>query len=449
VKERLVRVAKLLVFPAFYLFSLGLFGYLTFPYSRLKDRAVAEIEKHSKPGQRLEIGKLSPYWITGFEVSSVKLHLPPDPPAPALPGSADFGAPATPAKESVLAIDEAHVRVRMLPLLLGRVRVDFSVSAFGGEIKGTAPVGATKGEIEIEVDHVDLSKVEPLAQAIGLPLKGTATGKLSLDAPDGKLTKAGGTLDLTLADVVVSDGKTKIQGLIELPAAKLGDVAIAAEAKDGTLKVTKLAANGADLEIVGDGKISLKDPWADSLADLFVRFKFTDAYRGKNGTTKSLLGEPGSSIPGLMEMQVPKMKRAKRPDGFFGWHVSGSLKRLRFDPSTAEYSATGMGATGVPAVPKRPLGRGTDSPFGGAKRPFPVTPPKEREEPTPAPEVTHTPEPPRALPQLAPPPVPPPPPPPAATPAPAPVPAPVPTPAPQEAPAPQQPEVPPAPEAPQ
>ena len=41
-KERLVRVAKLLAFPAFYAFSLMLFGYLTFPYGRLKDRIIAE-----------------------------------------------------------------------------------------------------------------------------------------------------------------------------------------------------------------------------------------------------------------------------------------------------------------------------------------------------------------------------------------------------------------------
>jgi type II secretion system protein N len=404
VRQRLVRVARLLAFPAFYVFALGLFGYFTFPYGRLKDRIIAEIEKRGKPGQRVEIGKLTSYWFTGVEVTNVKLHLPADEPAPAgFPGSADFSAPAAPAKESVIVIDEAHARVRLLPLLLGRVRLDFWASAFGGEIKGTTPLGSAKGDIELELDHVDVSKIEPIGHTIGVPLRGIATGKLLLDAPDGKLAKAGGTFDLTLADVVVSDGKTKIQGLIELPPAKLGDLVIAAEAKDGTLKVTKFAADGTDLEIVGDGKISLREPWTEAIADLYLRFKFTDAYRAKNGTTKSLLGEPGSALPGLMEMQVPKMKRAKRPDGFYGWHISGPLKKLRFDPSTTDFNG---GATPAATSPRRPLGKGADTPFGGPRRPMPIG--GGVRENTEALAPTHTP------------PTPPPPPPPAATPAPEP-----------------------------
>src|SRR5262245_21033065 len=116
-----------------------------------------------------------------------------------------------------------------------------------------------------------------ITQTLGVPIKGTMSGKLVLNAPDGKFNKSNGTLDLTIAGVVASDGKTKIQGLIELPPAKLGDLALSAEAKDGVLKVTKLAATGADVELVGDGRITLKEPASDALADLYLRFKFTDA----------------------------------------------------------------------------------------------------------------------------------------------------------------------------
>jgi type II secretion system protein N len=371
VKERLVRVAKLLAFPAFYAFSLMLFGYLTFPYGRLKDRIIAEVEKRGKPGQRVEIGKLTSYWLSGVELTNVKLHLPPEEAAPAtgFPGAADFTAPAPPAKESVITIDEAHARVRLLPLLLGRVRLDFWASAFGGEIKGSAPLGTAKGEIEVDLDHVDISKIEPIGQAIGIPIKGVATGQLLLDASDGKLAKASGTFDLTLADVVVSDGKTKIQGLLELPPAKLGDLVITAEAKEGALKITKLSANGTDLEIVGDGKISLREPWNEAIADLYLRFKFTDAYRGKNATTKSLLGEPGSTAPSTMETLVPKMKRAKRPDGFYGWHISGPLKRLRYDPSTTDYTG---GAPTTATTTKRPFGKAIEAPVAAPRRALPI-----------------------------------------------------------------------------
>lgn len=388
-KERLLRVAKWIAFPAFYLFCLGLFGYLSFPYDRLKDRIVAELEKRGKPGQRIEIGKLTSYWFTGVELTQVKLHLPPDDATP-LPG-AEPGA----AKEAVLTIDEAHVRVRVLPLLIGRVRVDFWASAFGGEIKGTAPVGDGKGDVEIEIEHVDIGKIDPIVHAVGVPLKGSATGKLFLTAPEGKFNKANGTFELTVAGAVVSDGKTKIQGLIELPPAKLGDIKMEAEAKDGVLKISKLTAAGTDLELVGDGKLTLREPWSDAVADLYLRFKFTDAYRGKNGTTKSLLGEPGSSTPGLIEMQVPKMKRAKRPDGFYGWHIHGALKKLRYDPTTSD-------AANAPASPAK-RGKGADSPFGAPpRRPTPSLPlgPSTAIKP-PEPAVAKPPEPPEPPPAPA------------------------------------------------
>lgn len=438
-KARLLAAARWLAFPAFYVFCLGLFGYLTFPYGRLKDRVIAEFEKRGKPGQRLEIGKLGSYWFTGVELTNVKLHLPSSEPAATFPPHPEEAG----GKESVIVVDEAHVRVRILPLLIGRVRVDFWAAAMGGEIKGTAPVGTAKGDFEVTLEHVDIAKIEPLMQAAGgVPMRGSVTGKLALNAPDGKFNKANGTLELTVADLAVSDGKTKIQGMIELPVAKGGDLVLSAEAKDGVLKINKLAATGTDIELVGDGKITLKEPWGDAPADLYLRFKFTDAYRGKSGLTKSLLGEPGSTLPGIIEIQVPKMKRAKRSDGFYGWHVHGPLKNLKYDPSTADFTG---GATTSTAAGKRGKGS-TDSPFP-ARRPGLNLPLGTSQANTDAPEPVR----PRAVPAPAepapPPPTPPPPAPPPAA-APAPPPAAAPTPAPEAPPAPTH-EAPPAEVAPQ
>ena len=389
-KERLLRVAKWAMYPAFYVACLALFGYLTFPFGLLKDRVIAEFARKGKPGQRLEIEKLSSYWFSGVEVTNVKLILPPDEPAPSgfsYPSAGgDFGsgsAAAAPAKETVIALDEAHVRVRILPLLIGRVRVDFWASAMGGEVRGTAPVGGSGGTVEVEVTKVELGKIEPLTQALGLPLKGTATGKLSLAAVDGKFSKAEGALDLTIADILVGDGKTKIQGLIELPAARVGTLTLTAEAKDGILKVTKLASQGADVELIGDGRITTKEPWNESQADLYLRFKFTDAYRTKSDTTKTLLGDPTSPLPGLIEMQVPKMKKAKRPDGFFGWHMHGALKNPKFDPSTVDVAppATATDTAGKGGKFKKsagvnlPFGASTAGKTDGASPPSPSPPP--------------------------------------------------------------------------
>lgn len=369
-----LRAAKWVAYPAFYLFCLGLFGYLTFPYGRLKDRVIAEFERKGKPGQRLEIKGLTSYWFTGVELTGVKVTMPADDASASpssLPGlGRDDASGGSSSKDTVINVDEVHARVQILPLLIGRVRVDFWAKVFDGEIKGSVPVGAG-GDVEIVVDKVDIGQIEPLTHAIGLPVKGLASGKLALSAPDGKFNKATGTLELTISDVIVSDGKTKVQGLIELPAAKVGDLTLVAEAKDpGALRISKMTAQGTDLELTGDGKISVREPWGDSGADLYLRFKFTDAYRGKNATTKTLLGDPGSANGGLMEMQVPKMKRAKRLDGFYGWHVHGPLKRLKFDPSSTDVGpGTGKRTTkATDGTGAKKIG-GLTFPLGTAQRP--------------------------------------------------------------------------------
>lgn len=330
-KQRLIKIARFLAYPAVYVFFLGLFGYLTFPIDRLKDRIIAEFDRTAKPGQRLEIDKLGTHWFSGVTVTGMRLTLPGEsgPTAP-------FAAPGPPGKDSVIVVEEGHARVRILPLILGRVRVDFWASVLGGEVEGTIPVGSGSGDVEVELSKIEVGKVELLSQVVGLPIRGTISGKLQISPVDGKFTKASGALDLSVADIVVGDGKAKIAGMLELPAAKLGTLTLNAEAKDGVLKITKLTAPGADLELIGDGRIAIREPAMDSGADLYLKFKFTDAYRGKNDTTKSLLGEPGASLPGLLEMQEPKMKRAKRPDDFYGFHVYGPLKKLKFDPSAAE-----------------------------------------------------------------------------------------------------------------
>lgn len=350
-RERVIRAARYVGYPLFYLFCLLMFGYLAFPYDQVKDRIIAEVERRGKPGTHLEIGHLSSYWFTGVEFSSVKLTLPPDTSSgsmSALPRSGeDFAAAAsaTAPKEATIAIDEGHARLRILPLLIGRARVDFWASALGGELEGTAPVGKGSGDVALTLQRIDIGKVEPLAQTLGVPLKGLASGKLSLTPVEGKFSKSSGTLDLTVEGLVVGDGKTKIQGLIELPPIRAGNLTLSAEAKDGALKVNKLTSPGTDLELIGDGKLAVREPWNDSSADLYIKFKVTDAYRGKSEITKTLFGDPNSTVPGLIEMQVPKMKRAKRSDGFYGWHVSGPLRRVRFDPSTADGpSASGSSA---------------------------------------------------------------------------------------------------------
>jgi hypothetical protein len=63
---------------------------------------------------------------------------------------------------------------------------------------------------------------------------------------------------------------------------------------------------------------------------LTISFKFQERYTNKSDITKSLFG--GGGMPGLFDLD-PKMKRAKRADGSYGWRASGALARLNFTPA--------------------------------------------------------------------------------------------------------------------
>ncbi len=351
-KQRLLRILKFLAYPTLYLSCLMLFFYLTFPWNRLKDRLVAEVairaQKPKSAIQRVEIDDLDSYWFTGVEAKGVRIYLPP---------SDDAGADKDKPTESVVKVDELNARLQILPMFLGRFRVKFWAHAFNGDVNGTVPIGGSSGPVEIQLDAIDLGYVDLIKDTLGIPIKGVATGKLELSAEGGKFSKANGTLDLAINGVTVGDGKSKIKNQIALPEAKIGDLVIAAEAKDGALKITKFEANGTDIELAGDGKISVREPAMNSVADLYVRFKFTDAYRNKSDLTKTLLGAPGSSAPSLFELADPRIKRSKRTDGFYGWHVHGALGKLKFDPSTTDGPAGGKsrGKTDSPFTTKKPV----------------------------------------------------------------------------------------------
>jgi type II secretion system protein N len=327
-------------YPIFYLFCLAFFAYLTFPYERLKERVIAEMEAGSSkgPGPRVEMDSLGPYWLGGIAASGLRLIMPRTP------------APGEPADRppSKLTFDHVHARVALLPLLIGRVTIAFGAKAFGGHIDGDTHVAAEGRSLEATMDGVDVGQFEPLADLLGgAPLTGTASGKLDWLLPEMKVSKATGTVSVAIADLSIGDGKAKLAGKLALPKLNVGQLELSGEAKSGVLKLEKLGAQGQDLDLIGDGRVVLRDSLMDSIADIYLRFRFSDGYRNRNDVTKSLFGSPGSNLPALFELADPRIKASKRPDGFYGWHMVGDLKDPRFDPS-ASGGSFGTGAAPPP-----------------------------------------------------------------------------------------------------
>jgi type II secretion system protein N len=434
-KKRLLKIAKWALYPLFYLFCLGIFGYLSFPYDQLKNRVIAEFDrlqaKNTRRSRsrgepmRLEIDELDSYWFTGVEVTGARLIIPPEEKkgSPFAARRTGFGSSSSdkkddePPKPSVLRIDHATARVELLPLLIGDVTISFAADAFGGTIEGYAPYGKGGGEVEVEFANVSLADISPLQQMLqGIPLSGLASGTLSLEPKDGKFAKADGALSARI-DAVKLGGKRKndegkvedvmeLQG-VALPSVQVGDLIIEATAQDGLLTLDDFGTKGRDFELFGDGKIKLHETWDRSKADVFLKFKFSDSYRTKSDAASSLLGKPGDKFEPAIEI-APRspFKRAKTEDGFYRFHISGALGKIDFKPAGAK-SPTGKRAspTRKPsptrATPKRrspvrsfrPTPRPVPKPTGDDEEEKDKEEEQEMAKPEPEPEAAPEPEP--------------------------------------------------------
>jgi type II secretion system protein N len=328
VTPRVRQILKWVGYVAFYVGSLLVFAYLTFPYNRLGDRIVQEFNgKQTGPKpMHLKLGDVSSYWLGGVEAENITFTSPGEPDEQGKPG-----------KPKVLKIDSAHASISFLRLLVGTLRISFGAKAFGGELSGATSNGDEGRQLEVQLEDLDLGQAPLIGDIVGLPLSGKLNGTIDFLMPEEKLSKADGKLNLKVTDLAAGDGKAKIRNTIALPRLEAGELALDAEAKTGVLKITKFAANGPDLTLDSDGTLRLRDNFDTSLLSLNVSFKFQDRYTNKSDITKSLFGS--GSMPGLFDLD-PQMKHAKRADGSYGWRASGALGHLNFIPSPTSLSAS-------------------------------------------------------------------------------------------------------------
>jgi type II secretion system protein N len=322
------RILSWIGYGAFYLFALIVFGFLTFPFDRLRTRIQAEFNA-SQTGPSpltLRLGHLSSYWLSGIRADNVELSPP--------PSSVPTEEGAKPAKPKILRVDTVHARVSLLRLLFGTLHVNFGADAFGGEVSGFTSDADGGRKLDIDLDDLNLAEAPLISDLLGLPIAGTLAGHVEFLLPEGKLSKAEGKVDLTFSALSAGDGKTKVLNAIALPKVEVGDLALKATAVAGVLKVDQLSAAGKDLDLQSDGSVRLRDSFDASVLSVNARFKFSPRFMNKDDMTRGLFGAPGSSVPGLFDL-VPQNKHAKRADGFYGWRVSGTFSHPTFLPSAS------------------------------------------------------------------------------------------------------------------
>lgn len=343
--ERLVALRELgkrllpkVGYPIVYIVCFLIFASWTFPYGKLRDRIVGSFNLQQRlAGSRseLEIEDMSSSFITGVKMKGVRLSAVSD----------EVGKPPSETK-----IDEASARIALFPLLWGNHDITFHLSAFGGKVDGSFDDhGEKERDLSVNIKSVDVGQLTPLVEAIGLPLEGNLSGAITIMMPEGKASKASGSVALDTDGLALGDGKAKLKGALALPRVSVGSFSLAGEAKDGVLKITKLGAAGKDVEIQGDGRVQLRESLLESHCDLNIRFKINDAYKIKSDVTKSLFGAPGSNAPALFELADARVKQSKRPDGFYSWHARGALAHLDFSPAA-------QGPAALPFAPGAPRG---------------------------------------------------------------------------------------------
>jgi len=322
------QILKWAGYVSFYFFSLLVFAYLTFPYQRLGDRIVQEFNLRQTGPQpmRLKLGDVSSYWLNGVEAEDITLTSSGEPDEQGKPG-----------KPKLMKIDAAHASVSLFRLLFGTVYVNFGADAFGGALSGYTSDADEGRKLEVELDELDLGQAPLFGDIVGLPLAGKLSGTIDLLLPEQKLSKADGKISMKVVDLAAGDGKAKIRDTIALPRLEAGELTLEAEATKGQLKITNFAANGPDLKLESEGTLRLREAFDSSVLTLTLSFKFQDRYTNKSDITKSLFGS--GTMPGLFDLD-PKMKRAKRPDGSYGWRASGVLSRLTFSPAPSVAAAT-------------------------------------------------------------------------------------------------------------
>jgi type II secretion system protein N len=346
------RLVALLAYNTLFWVAFWLFCYWTFPYERVAAYLVDRVAQSGK-GYALEIGDLSPYWLTGVELTDVRLQKLDSSaadlriggarvPAAALPAGKDQGNKDAAAAASGMRIREVRARLGLFSLLTGDKTVDFDADLEAGEIEGSFADDDELQHLQAKLDEIDLEKSGALESLIPLPAKGTLSGDIDLSlGKDPKQTE--GEIELKLAGLTLGDGKAKLKvgsmGGLTVDPIEIGNLSLEIEVKSGVGVIKKISSDGKDLELSGSGDVRFADPIGRTRLSIVLRAKFTDNYRNKSPRTRAMFS--------LLDSGMPEANAAKTPDGALQFRVSGTLSSPRVLPS----GSPAPGRRAQPAAP--------------------------------------------------------------------------------------------------
>jgi type II secretion system protein N len=303
----------------FFVISFVFCVYLTFPYDRVRDFVVHQVEL-AIPGSELEIVSLEPAWLTGVEARGVRLRLPAEPAEPALTGSG-ASEPRRPIRPSV-TIPYLYARASILSYLLGTTQVVFEIETDGGgTIEGVVSDSGTSSHATAHLDAVDLRRIGVLRHYLGVSLGGEVSGDLDVELgeePEG----TDGTIQLSIANATLGDEQFQVPlpvpgfSALQLTRVELGNLDLQISVEDGVGRVDRLAGDGQDIVLRGTGSVRLLRPIRMTALDILLRAAIQPPYLQRNPTVQGALDLAGSS---------PLVAPYRAPDGAFQVRLQGTL----------------------------------------------------------------------------------------------------------------------------
>jgi len=307
-------------YVSFFFLSFVFFAYMTFPYDRVRDFLVHQVEL-AIPGAELEIVSIEPAWLTGIEAQGVRLRLPaePEPPRPA--GVAAGAGPRRPSRPSV-NIPYLYARASILPYLLGTTEVVFEIETDGGgTIEGYVTNEETVSHVTAHLESVDLRRIGVLRHYLGFSLGGQVSGDIDLTVAD-EIEGTDGTITLNIAEATIGDEQFEVPlpvpGLtaLQLSRVSIGDLALELPVEDGVGRVQRLAADGSHVVLRGTGSVRIHRSFRMTSLDLLVRAAIQPAYTEANPAVGGALALAGSN---------PMVAPYRAPDGAFQVRLQGTL----------------------------------------------------------------------------------------------------------------------------
>ncbi|MDD5307768.1 MAG: type II secretion system protein GspN [Deltaproteobacteria bacterium] len=392
------RLLKIIGYPVFFLVLFAAFLVVTFPLDRFAPLIRSKLSSFLE--RDVTIGDVSLSLLGDIVLKGVEIEVPSDgaepEPEPVTDGAGKDGKKPAKAPRLTYFVDEMSIDVGLFAFLVGSLHLDIEAEAMGGTIDvsyegpmpgeqaqpAPAPLrrrGAAKGEeaqaeatadeepvsLRVEVADVDLSKAYDLRRKLPVPVSGTIGFTFEIESPTGRFDAANGSLALNAAGVAVGDDKAKVMGMT-VDRLLLGDFGGEMEIKDGAGKVKKIEIRSKDFEASVQGEISFETPLSRSRLDLYMMFKFLEAYKNKSERTRLL-------VPSL-DTFSKDLKRAHRTDGFYGFRYRGAFGIARFIPSKDYAPEPKAKRTREPKRSRRTPGSGrrpaADSPLGPAAPPL-------------------------------------------------------------------------------